>query len=125
MKKLTTKEIKEFAECLFFTEAEAKEVTDLFYKIKSERPDNWRVGKALDTVDEYIDEWEDHWHREESWQEYYDYEKEQYMYCYADTDEEAEAIFKDLETFKKEVSASLYFNGSSYELSNGVIVIVC
>ena len=125
MKKLTTKEIKVFADALGFTEAEAKEVTDLFYKIKSERPDCWQVGRELDTVDEYIDEWEDHWHREESWQEYYDYEKENYLYCYADTDEEAEEIFKDLETFKNKVGNSLYMNCSSFELSNGVIVIVC
>lgn len=123
MKKLNTEEIKVFAGCLCFTEEEAKEVTDLFYKLKSEKPDCWQVGRDLNTVDEYITEWEDHWHREESWQEYYEYEKEHYMYIYADTDEEAEELFKDIENFKNKVGNSLYLNCTSYELSNGVIVI--
>ena len=125
MKKLNAEEIKQFADALCFTEAEAKEVTDLFYKLKSANPDCWQIGQELSNVDEYIREWEDHWHREESWQEYYDYEKEHYLYCYADTDEEAEAIFKDLETFKSSVGNSMYLNCTSYELSNGIIVIVC
>ena len=120
MKKLNTKEIKHFADCLGFTEAEAKEVTDLFYNLKTENPvNNWRVGMPLNDVDDYIREWENHWHREESWQEYYDYEKENCLEDYADTDEEAEAIFETLETFKDCVS------NHSYELSNGLIVIVC
>ena len=118
MKKLCTREVKLFAECLGFTEAEAKEVTDLFYKIKSAKPDCWQVGQELNTVDEYIDEWEGHWHRETNWKEYYEYEKEECMYCYGNTDAEAEAIFKNIESFKACVSSF------SYELSNGLIIVV-
>jgi hypothetical protein len=120
MKKLNTEEIKQFADALCMTEQEAKEVTDLFYKLKMENPiNNWKVSMPLNDVDEYIREWENHWHRELNWNEYYDYEKENYMYCYADTDAEAEKIFESIETFKNCVSSH------SYELSDGLIVIVC
>ena len=117
MKKLTAEEIKEFAEYLCFTDADAKEITDLFYRLKSDG--SWQIGTPLDTVEDYVWEWEGHWHRETNWQEYYEYEKEQYLYCYADTEEEAEEIFGSTETFKSKVAKH------SYELTSGLIVIVC
>ena len=120
MKKLNTEEIKQFADALCFTEREAKEITDLFYKLKVENPiNNWKVALPLNDVDEYIREWENHWHRETNWEEYYKYEKENESYCYGDTDEEIEKIFKTEESFRECVS------GRSYELSTGLIVIVC
>ena len=119
MKRLCTREIKHFADYLGFTESEATEVTDLFFEIKSVNPDSWKVCESLDDVDEYIKEWEGHWHREANWQEYYKDEKANWLYCYADTDEEAEEIFKTIDTFKSAVA------NHSYELSNGTIVVVC
>lgn len=118
MKKLTTEEIKVFADSLCFTEAEAKEVTDLFFKIKSVEPDSWKIVYALSDVDEYIWEWENHWHREANWNEYYGYEKENCFYCYGDTEAEAKEIFKGIESFKA------YVSSFSYELSNGLIIVV-
>lgn len=117
MKKLSPEEIKIFAGCLCFTENEAKEITDLFYNLKAEN--SWKIDMPLNDIDEYIREWENHWHREANWQEYYNYEKENCLYCYADTDEEAEAIFESLETFKERVL------NLTYELSSGLIVVVC
>lgn len=119
MKKLCTREIKHFADYLGFTEAEATEITDLFYEIKSVNPESWKVQESLYDVDEYIWEWEGHWHREANWQDYYEDEKANYLYFYADTDEEAEEIFATLDTFKSAVA------NCSYELSNGTIVVVC
>ena len=120
MKKLNTEEIKQFADALCFTESEAKEITDLFYKLKVKNPiNNWKVAMPLNDVDEYIREWENHWHRETNWEEYYKYEREN---CLADYDFEigsAERVFKNLDTFKEEVDYC------SYELSTGLIVIVC
>lgn len=120
MKKLSTEEIKQFAYALCFTESEAKEITDLFYNLKMENPiNNWKVGMPLNNVDDYISEWEGHWHREINWEEYYEYEKENNLYCYGETEDEAESIFSSLESFKKCVS------NECYELTNGLIIVVC
>lgn len=44
MKKLNKQEIIQFADVLSFTESEAKDISDLFYKIKMENPINhWKV----------------------------------------------------------------------------------
>lgn len=121
MKILNTEEIKTMADALFMTEQEAKETADIFVKIYKEQGNKsgWKIGTSLKTVDDYIDEWENHWHRETNWKEYYEYEKEECMYCYGNTDAEAEEIFKNIESFKA------YVSSFSYELSNGLIVIVC
>ena len=120
MKRLNEEEVKQFAEALIFRDKDAKEITDLFYKIKEENPDhNWKVSLPLEDVDDYIREWENHWHRECSWEEYYNYEKDNCKYCYADTDEEADKIFETLESFRECVSSH------SYELRSGIIIIVC
>lgn len=64
VKKLNKEEIMQFADALLFTESEAKDITDLFYKIKMENPINhWRVLLPLNDVSDYIREWENHWHR--------------------------------------------------------------
>lgn len=120
MKKLNTEEIKQFADDLGFTQKEAKNITDLFYNLKVENPiNNWKVGMPLNTVDDYIDEWENHWHREANWKEYYKYEKENHFADYDFEIGRAERVFKNLDTFKEEVAYC------SYELSTGLIVIVC
>ena len=117
MKKLNTEEIKTFAYYLGFTESEAKEIIDIFYNLKTNN--SWKIDMPLNDIDEYIREWENHWHREANWQEYYNYEKENCLYYYADTAEEAEAIFESLKTFKERVLSL------SYELSSGLIAVVC
>ena len=90
MKRLNEEEVKQFAEALMFKYEDAKEITDLFYIVKWAKPQaNYMIGRQLDSVDDYITEWEDHWHRESSWEEYYKYEENNCKYCYADTDEEA------------------------------------
>ena len=77
MKKLNTEEIKQFADALLFTESEAKDITDLFYNLKTENSINhWRVLLPLNDVNEYIREWENHWHRENNFTECFEYEKE-------------------------------------------------
>ena len=121
MKILNTEEIKQMADALMMTEKDAQEVADIFVKIFTEEQDGkcgWKVGMPLNDADEYIREWENHWHREANWQEYYDYEKDN---CFADYDFEIDRgkrVFANVETFKDEVSYC------SYELNSGLIIIV-
>ena len=83
MKKLSKEEIIQFADALLFTESEAKDITDLFYKIKSEYSINhWRLLLPLDNVEEYIREWENHWHRENNLKECFEYERDNNYYKY-------------------------------------------
>lgn len=124
MNRLNTEEIKQFAGALGFTESEAKDITDLFYNLKMENPVNhWRVLMPLNDVDEYIREWENHWHRENNFTECYEYEKEnefdEYEY------ETAKRIFSSEEAFKE------YAMGDKetqyiYQLpNNNMVIIVC
>ena len=123
MKKLNTEEIKQFADALLFTESEAKDITDLFYNLKTENSINhWRVLLPLNDVDEYIREWENHWHRENNFTECFEYEKEnefdEYEY------ETAKQIFANEEAFRQ------YAMGKEtqfvYQLpNNNMVVVVC
>ena len=118
MKVLDKQEIKQMADALMMTEQDTQEVADIFVKILAEEQNGnygWKIHKPLNDVDDYIREWEDHWHREENWQEYYDYESNNFFYDY----EMAEKVFETLETFKDNVAES------SYELGSGLIIIVC
>lgn len=124
MKKLNAEEVKQFADALCFTESEAKDITDLFYNLKIENPvNNWRVMMPLNDVDEYIREWENHWHRENNFTECFKYEKECEIYEY-DPDV-AEQIFVSEEAFKE------YTMGNKktqfvYQLpNNNMVVVVC
>ena len=122
MKKLNVEEIKRFARVLNFTESEAKDITDLFYNLKMENPVNhWRVLMSLNDVDEYIREWEGHWHRENNFRECFAYEEKcefsEYEY------ETAKQIFISEEAFKE------YAMGDKetqfvYQLPNNEMVIV-
>lgn len=124
MKKLNAEEISQFAGALGFTESEAKDIADLFYNIKTENPVNhWRVLLPLNDVDEYIREWENHWHRENNFTECFEYEKEnefdEYEY------ETAKHIFSSKEAFRE------YAMGDKetqfvYQLpNNDMVVVVC
>lgn len=122
MKRLNVEEIKQFADALNFTESEAKDIVDLFYNLKMENPiNNWRVLMPLNDVDEYIREWENHWHRESNFTECFEYEKEcefgEYEY------ETAKQIFVNEEAFRG------YAMGNKetqfvYQLPNNDMVIV-
>jgi hypothetical protein len=123
MKKLNTEEIKQFADALLFTESEARDITDLFYNLKMENPiNNWRVLLPLNDVDEYIREWENHWHRENNFTECFEYEKEnefdEYEY------ETAKQIFASEGAFRKyAMEKETQF---VYQLpNNDMVVVVC
>ena len=124
MRKLNMEEVSQFAVALCFTESEAKDITDLFYNIKMENPINhWRTMLPLNDVDEYIREWENHWHRETNLTECFEYEKDNGYFEY--DIEIAEKIFVNEETFKE------YAMGDKatqfvYQLSNNdMVVVVC
>lgn len=120
MKRLNTKEIRRMAKFLAMTEQEAKEVAEIFadiYEKEQGGKSGWRINLPLNDVEDYIEEWENHWHRETNWQEYYSYEKE---CCFSDYNEAWE-VFQTIENFKE---YNKTFN-IAYELSNGLIIIVC
>ena len=100
MKKLNNVEIQQFADALFFSQSEAQDITDLFYNLKKDNPINhWRVMLPLNNVDEYIREWENHWHRETNIEECFKCEKDGEYYSY--DPELAKEIFSSVEAFKK------------------------
>ena len=100
MKKLTTNEIKQFAEALSFSQSEAKDITNLFYNLKIQYPlGHLNIILPLNNVDEYIKEWENHWHRELSIEECFECEKDGYYYSY--DPKLAQKIFKNIESFKE------------------------
>ena len=123
MKKLTTEEIKQFADALGFSQSEAKDITDLFYKLKTANPINhWRVMLPLDNVDEYIREWENHWHREANIEECFKCEKDEYFYEY--DPELVQEIFENIESFKEySMEGDTQF---VYQLPNNkMVAVVC
>lgn len=121
MKRLNKEEIKQMADALMMTEQEAQEVADIFANIYEKEQGGkrgWKINQLLESVDNYIDEWEGHWHREFGWEEFYSYEKEEFYSYYDD----AEAIFETVETFKEYIR----INGFAYELKcSNMIIIVC
>lgn len=124
MKKLNTEEIKQFANALDFTESESKDITDLFYRLKTEYPNNhWRVVMPLNDVDEYIREWENHWHRESNFMECFKYEKENEYYEY-DT-EVAKQIFENEVVFKDYVMGDKETQFVYQLPNNDMVVVVC
>lgn len=112
MRKLNAREIKEFADYLGFTESEAKDITDLFYNLKA----NNRIRLPLDIVDEYILEWENHWHRENNFRDCFLYEKENEYYEYGEI---AELIFANEEAFRE-----YSLNEFVFQLPNNDMVVV-
>lgn len=117
MKRLNQEEIKMMANCLCMPLDEATEVAELFADILEHEQGNlrgWRICTPLDNVDDYIREWEDHWHSEVNWTEYYTYEMENYLEDYPD-------VFDSIDTFKNYVTGM----DIAYELPCGVIIVVC
>lgn len=124
MKRLNVEEIKQFADALGFTESESKDITDLFYNLKKENPvNNWRVLMPLNDVDEYIREWENHWHRESNLKECFEYEKENE---YSEYDiEVAMNIFEDIEVFKDYVMGDKKTQFVYQLPNNDMVIVVC
>lgn len=124
MKRLNVEEIKQFADALGFTESESKDITDLFYNLKKGNPvNNWRVLMPLNDVDEYIREWENHWHRESNLTECFEYEKECEYFEY-DT-EVAKKIFINEEIFKDYVMGDKKTQFVYQLPNNDMVVVVC
>jgi hypothetical protein len=96
MRKLNEVEVKEMAYNLDMTEEQAKETMETFYALKINN--NFRLNHTeLDTVNDYIKEYETNWYRYTSFDALVESEKEQS--CYGLTEEECyemlgEAIFK-------------------------------
>lgn len=124
MKRLDVGEVKLFASVLGFTESEAKDITDLFYNLKMENPKSyWRVSTSLNNVNEYIREWENHWHRETNFEECFKYEKDNEFteYDY----EVAVEIFKDIEKFREWVMGDKETQFVYRLPNNNMVVVVC
>lgn len=76
MRKLNTDEIKAMGELLNFTEADAKEIADIFYTQKESG--NYRLDHTpLNSLEDYTREWEDCWFRYSSYEELVQSEEEQ------------------------------------------------
>ena len=122
MKRLNTEEITQMANALLMTEEMVREVADIFadiYEHEQQGRHGWKIGMPLESADDYIREWENHWHRETNWEEFYIYEQDNYFDDYGDN---AEEIFETLETFKNYVQECDF----AYELKcNGMIIVVC
>lgn len=124
MKKLNAEEIKWFADALNFTESEAKDITNLFYSLKMENPINyWRVLLPLNDVDEYIREWENHWHRETNFTECFKYEKENQFYEY--DRHIAQQIFVSEAAFKEFAMGDIETQFVYQLPNNNMVVVVC
>jgi hypothetical protein len=121
MKRLNAEEIKQMADALIMEEEEAREVAEIFADIYENEQNGrvgWKIGMPLDSADDYIREWENHWHREINWQEFYTYEKENCYDCY-DYDD-AEAIFKTVDSFKNHIQTY----DIAYELKCSSLIII-
>lgn len=124
MKKLNMEEVKQFAGALDFTESEAKDITDLFYNLKMKNQTNhWRVLMPLNDVDEYIREWENHWHRENNLKECFEYEKENEYFEY--DIEVATNIFEDIKLFKEYVMGDEKTQFVYQLPNNDMVIVVC
>lgn len=118
MKRLNKKEVKQFAEYLVFTEQEAQDIVDIFAKIYKEEQQGhpgWKIFNRLESVDDYIMEYEGHWHREPSIEEHYKEEKENYY-----DDYENKSVFDSVETFAQ------FAKGTYYKLAHSdMVIVVC
>lgn len=75
MKRLNQSEIETFAKILDFTLENATEIVEIFYQEKEK--DSYRLQcTELDTVDDYIKEWEWNWYRYSNWEQLIESEKE-------------------------------------------------
>ena len=76
MKRLNEEEIKEMSNALSFTIKETKEIAEIFYREKEKG--NFRLTLTnLDTVTDYINEYETSWYRYSNWEELLKSEEEQ------------------------------------------------
>lgn len=95
MKRLTPEEITAMANALDFTSQEAAEIAEIFYTEKMQG--NYRLKfTKLETVEDYIREWENNWYRYPTWEELLKSEEEQNEGLTAEECEElqGDAIFR-------------------------------
>lgn len=111
MKILNKAEIKEFADTIYMTEKEEQEVADIFVKLKTNN-EKWKITSELNSVKDYINEWETHWYRETNWDSFFEYEKNNF-------NEADNYFFETVEDLKNHV-----INSWAFELSNGMIIAV-
>jgi hypothetical protein len=117
MKRLNPAEINVMADYLCMSVEEATEVAEIFANILETEQGGQPGGKIytpLNNVEDYIREWEDHWHREDNWTEFYGYEMDNCIEAYPD-------VLDSIDRFKNYVIGM----GIAYELSNGLIIVVC
>lgn len=116
MKILSKDEVKVFAETLVFTEEEAQDIVDIFARIYTEEQGGlpgWKICQTLDSVEEYIREYEGHWHREPSIEEHLREEKLNYYNDYED-----KSVFDSVEKFRE------FTKNLVYKLAHSDMVIV-
>lgn len=118
MKILGKDEVKVFADTLVFSEEEAQDIVDIFARIYTEEQGGlpgWKICCTLDSVDEYIREYEGHWHREPSIEEHLKEEKLNYYDAYED-----KSVFDSVEKFKE------FTKNSVYKLAHSdMVIVVC
>lgn len=116
MKLLDKQQVKTFAEHLAFTEEQAQDIVDIFVRIYTEEQGGlpgWKITNRLDTLYDYIEEYEGHWHREENLEAHYRFEKENYDY-------DDKTVFDSLEKFAE------YVKGTFYKLAHSdMVIVVC
>lgn len=95
MKKLTTEEVAIMAGVLGFTSQETTEIAEIFYEEKQQGNHRLKYTK-LETVEDYINEWELSWCRYSTWSELLKSEEEQSEGLTAEECEElqGDAIFR-------------------------------
>ena len=109
--------IDQIADTLVMTHHQASELVRIFDELKvlidnGELPCGYMRSK-LETTEDYIDEWEDHWHREPSVEDFWFEEKMNY----ADDYEDANAL-ETLENFLE------YWKNNFFEVSGEEMIFV-
>ena len=113
MRRLNLEEIETLADALGMTLDEAWFVEDTFARIYETEQGckfGWKVKEPLNNVDDYIREWENHWHREYSWKDHYGYELD----CGCEVPDTVEEFISQVEGI------------TSYKMPHGdLIIVVC
>lgn len=76
MRRLNDKEIKEMRDSLDFTLDETKEIAEIFYTEK-EKGNFILKNTNLNSVDDYIKEYENYWYRYSTWERLLESEEDQ------------------------------------------------
>lgn len=116
MKILDKDEVRIFAETLIFTEEEAQDIVDIFVRIYNEEQGGFpgrKICRTLESVKDYIWEYEGHWHREPNIEEHLREEKLNYYNEYED-----KSVFDSVEKFRE------FTKNTVYKLAHSDMVII-